>query len=113
MFYFCLGENPADKKQIKDEWNASSGVGNIRFGMTYVIQGNFFYKKYVRFDEIERAFLRIESGEYGDIQLDDYSVVYILKSGLEAIMKAERRLMADKVLETIKEINPDIKIGKK
>lgn len=113
LFFKSLDGEISDKKKIKEEWASAKGVDSFRFGETLLIQKSFLLTRYVRYSEIQRAFLRIESGEYGDIQLDNASLVLIMKNGEERIIPTERRQVVDAVLSYFKEMHPHIEIGKK
>ncbi|GEM_PF-2212282 len=113
MFWKSLDGIIADKDSLREEMSEAFSVGGVYLGKEHLIHKRVLSSRYLSYSSVARMFLRIDSGEYGDIQLDQYILVVEDKNGIEQTIHAERRLVVDRILEWISKNHPEICIGKK
>ena len=94
-------------------WRSGKAADQFCLSDTHLLHRYFFVTKYIAYDEISRVYLRIESGEYGDLPLAEYSLVIVNTSGEESALHAERKDGAERVIGLLQERCPQIAVGKK
>lgn len=106
-------EATADKNFLKEEFKAAVRAGEGRLGVNYLFYRYFINVKYVSYLNIQKAFLRIESGESGEFLLRESYLILFFTDGAEGKLRFEREENVRTVLEYLKENYPDIEIGYK
>lgn len=112
MFSKALYGKKASKEELKNEIRDSLNIGSIVLGEKHIIRKVFLSVSYASFEDVNRVYMRVESGEYGDIQLDQYSVVLIFSDNSEGVLECDNQKVAQKVLDWIGENHSEIQIGK-
>ena len=113
MFLRSLDGIVADKDALHREVKTADRIGRLYLGDKHLIHKGILTSSYISYTSIDRVFLRIDSGEYGDVQLDQYILVIEDKEGTERTIHVERRQVVDKVLEWFAQNHPEISTGKR
>lgn len=117
MFFGKLKFKGVDGKTIIDEayaedYNASAPIGRVRLGKLGVYYRDLGKKYFVPYDYIDRAFLRISECQPDDSPAYYYfRVIFVHEEKEFANLIFNERPDADKVLEGLKEIRPEIQFG--
>lgn len=107
-------ENITDKNHLKEEFKASVQAGEGRMGKNHFFYRYFINVKYVSYEKIKQAFLRVESGECGEFLLKEFYLVLSLEGKEEECkLRFEREENARAVLAFLEEKYPQIEIGYK
>lgn len=95
----CLYGTPLDKVKVKKQIRSGSRKGEVTLGEELLIHRYFFATKYIRYQDIRRAFVRIESGEYGEFPLDEHSLVLVDAGGAEHVLHVGHPGYAQRAVE--------------
>ncbi|MCM1261196.1 MAG: hypothetical protein NC313_17480 [Butyrivibrio sp.] len=106
-------EGSADKNILKEEFKAAAYVGEGRLGAKRLFYRYFINVKYISYLNIQKAYLRVESGESGEFLLQEFYLMLVFKDGGEGKLRFEREGNVKTILEYLKENYPDIEIGYK
>lgn len=104
-------EETPDKNILKEEFKTAVRAGEGRFGNAHLFYRYFINVKYVPFQEIKQAYLRVESGESGEFLLKEFYLILKLHDGAEGKLRFEREENARAVLQHLTENYPQIAIG--
>lgn len=95
-----------------DDYNSAEKVGRISFGRLALYYRDLGKKYYVPYDYITRAFIRISVVEPDDSPAIEYFRIILMHDEKEfANLIFNKRPEADKVIEKLPQMNPDIAIG--
>ena len=108
----CLCGEKINSAKVKEQWKTGERIGEFSLGDELLVHRYFFSTKYIRYDEIERLYIRVESGESGDFAIEECSLVLVDISGRETALHADRHEYAEEVMECMKVRNPNVKTGK-
>ena len=106
-----------DKKTVSDQehiddWNSAEVIGRVRIGRLCLYYKDLGRKYYVPYDYIDRSFVRISECQPDDSPAYYYYRVILLHGDQEfANLIINEEDVADRVLERLKEIRPEIEIG--
>ena len=106
-----------DKKHIDDpehvaDYQSAQAIGRVRLGELCLYYQDLGKKYYVPYDHIERAFCRISECQPDDSPAYYYYRLILVHGGKEfANLIFNDEADVDKLLELIKEINPQVAIG--
>lgn len=107
-------ENVTDKNILKEEFRVSKQAGEGRMGESHFFYRYFINVKYISYDKIRHAFLRVESGECGEFLLKEFYLILLFEDKKEECkLRFEREENARAVLTFLEEKYPQIKIGYK
>ena len=115
MKFICLQkkEEPADKNDLKEEFKAAVRAGEGRMGAHHFFYRYFINVKYIPYEKIKTAYLRVESGESGEFLLKEFYLMLLLGDGTEGKLRFEREENARAVLSYLEAYYPQIEIGYK
>lgn len=102
-----------DKNILKEEFKSAIRVGEGRLGVSRLFYRYFINVKYVSYLNIQKAYLRIESGESGEFLLRESYLMLYFHDGAESKLRFEREENVRKVLAYLNENCPNIEIGYK
>ncbi|MCM1155312.1 MAG: hypothetical protein NC314_13115 [Roseburia sp.] len=109
--------NPdAEKETLKAEFKSAFRAGEGRLGETHFFYRYFINVKFIPWDKICKAYLRVESGESGEFLLKEfYLMLYFDDLGKmeEAKLRFEREENARYILEYLTEHYPHVEVGYK
>lgn len=122
MKFVCLSdtkqtntEGPADaakrKEALSAEYRAAKRMGEVRTGGVHLFYRYFIRIKYVSYDEIEKAYLREESGESGEFLLKEYYLMLGTKNGMLHKLRMERAEYAKETLSYLADTYHNILVG--
>lgn len=100
------------KEQLKTEWKGAERHSELSLGETVLFHRYFFKTVYIRYTDIVRAYVRIESGESGEYPTFEHSLVLIDREGTEHVLHVEREISAEKTIESMAAAHPHIICGK-
>ena len=106
-----------DKKIVKsgdliDDYHSAEKIGRISFGKLALYYRDLGKKYYVPYDYSTRAFIRISVVEPDDSPAIEYFRIILMHGEKEfANLIFNKRPEADKVIEKLPQMNPDIAIG--
>lgn len=107
-------ESITDKNELKREYKETMPSGEGRVGVHHFFYRYFINIKYVSYEKIKQAFLRIESGECGEFLLKEFYLVFFLEGKKEECkLRFEREENARAILTFLEEKYPEIEIGYK
>ncbi|MCH5260046.1 MAG: hypothetical protein J1F18_09840 [Lachnospiraceae bacterium] len=111
MKFVCIGGPNAEKEVLTSEYKTAKRLGEVRIGEHHFFYRYFIKIRYASIDEIERAYLREESGESGEfLLLESYLMLRMRDKSLHKL-RMERELYARAVLLYFEENYPHIAIG--
>lgn len=111
MKFVCIGGPNAEKEVLTNEYKTAKRLGEVRIGEHHFFYRYFIKIRYASIDEIERAYLREESGESGEfLLLESYLMLRMRDKSLHKL-RMERELYARAVLLYFEENYPHIAIG--
>ena len=106
-------EEAVDKNILKEEFKAAVRTGEGRLGDCHPFYRYFINVKYVSYLNINKAYLRIESGESGEFLLRESYLILFFADGTEVKLRFEREENVRTLLEYLNENYPNIEIGYK
>ena len=107
------GEEITEKNILKEEFKAAVRAGEGRTGREHLFYRYFINVKYVSYQKIQKAYLRVESGESGEFLLKEFYLMLKLLDGTEGKLRFEREENAKNILAYLEEHYPKIEIGYK
>ncbi|MBD5495651.1 MAG: hypothetical protein HDR12_15125 [Lachnospiraceae bacterium] len=115
MKFISLSKSEAvvDKSILKEEFKAAVRTGEGRLGDCHLFYRYFINVKYVSYLNINKAYLRIESGESGEFLLRESYLILFFADGTEVKLRFEREENVRTLLEYLNENYPNIEIGYK
>ncbi|MCM1251656.1 MAG: hypothetical protein NC321_02460 [Clostridium sp.] len=115
MKFICLlkNENTPDKNILKEEFRGALKAGESRLGSQHLFYRYFINVKYISYDKIEAAYLRVESGESGEFLLKEFYLMLRVDDKEERKLRFEREENARTVLAYLEEHYPHIAVGYK
>ena len=115
MKFICLQKNagPADKNVLKEEFKAAARAGEGRMGAHHFFYRYFINVKYIPYENIKTAYLRVESGESGEFLLKEFYLMLCFDDDTEGKLRFEREENARAVLSYLETHYPQIEIGYK
>lgn len=111
MKFVCMSGAEADKVSLKDEYRNAKQWGEARLGKEHLFYRYFIKIKYLPIEEIERAYLREESGESGEFLLLESYLMLKTKDGTLHKLRIEWARNACAVLLHLEKNYPHIAIG--
>lgn len=106
-------EKITEKSILQEEFKAAPRAGEGRMGKTHFFYRYFINVRYVSYQKIQAAYLRVESGESGEFLLKEFYLILKLQDGAEGKLRFEREENARCVLSYLGEHYPFIEIGYK
>lgn len=106
-------EEITEKDRLKEEFRAAARAGEGRTGQKHLFYRYFINVKYVSYQKIQNAYLRVESGESGEFLLKEFYLMLKLQDGMEGKLRFEREENAKNILAYLEEHYPGIEIGYK
>jgi hypothetical protein len=106
-----------DKSILSDEehrqdYETAESIGRVRLGKLCLYYRDLGKKYYVPYEYIERSFTRISECQPDDSPAYYYYRIILVHKGKEfANLIINEEEVADRVLERLKEIRPEIQIG--
>lgn len=111
MKFVCIGGPEAEKKALESEYKTAKRLGEVRIGEHHLFYRYFIKIRYASIAEIERAYLREESGESGEFLLLEHYLMLRMKDKTLHKLRMERELYARGVLVHFEDNYPHIAIG--
>lgn len=106
-------EEITEKDRLKEEFKAAVRGGEGRMGREHLFYRYFINVKYVSYQKIQNAYLRVESGESGEFLLKEFYLILKLQDGIEGKLRFEREENVKSILAYLEEHYPQIEIGYK
>lgn len=106
-------EETTDKSVLKEEFKTAVRMGEGRLGSRHMFYRYFINVKYVSYPKIQKAYLRIESGESGEFLLKEFYLILHLQGGIEAKLRFEREENVKSILAYLEENYQYIETGYK
>ena len=115
MKFICLQKNAEliDKNVLKEEFKAAVRAGEGRMGAHHFFYRYFINVRYIPYEKIKTAYLRVESGESGEFLLKEFYLMLCIDEGEEGKLRFEREENARAVLSYLEAHYPQIEIGHK
>lgn len=104
-------EEITEKSILKEEFKASARAGEGGMGESHLFYRYFINVRYVSYQKIQNAYLRVESGESGEFLLRESYLMLKLQDGAEGKLRFEREENVRKILSYLEEQYPQIEIG--
>ena len=111
MKFVCIGGPEAEKEMLKSEYKTAKQLGEVRIGEHHLFYRYFIKIRYASIEEIDRAYLREESGESGEFLLLESYLMLRMRDKTLHKLRMERELYARAVLLYFEENYPHIAIG--
>lgn len=101
-----------ERNVIKQEIRNGKRLSEITLGATFLIHRYFFRTSYIAYTDIERIYMRVAGGEFGEFPVDEYSMIVEDRAGTEHVLHVDRPEYGKQCLEWVKKTQSHIKIGK-
>ena len=111
MKFICLSGVETDKEVLRKEYKAAKQWGEARIGEGHLFYRSFIRISYVSINEIERIYIREESGESGEFLLLESFLMLKTKDGVLHKLRIEWARNAHAVLIHFEQNHPHIAIG--
>ena len=96
-------QKSSEQKALEQAFRDAAYFQEVRIG-----ESSFIRVKYVALERVERAHLRVETGESGDLPTQAVYLVLMLGDGQEVKLHMERYDTAKKMFDYLKEKHPRI-----
>ena len=111
MKFICLSGAETDKEVLRKEYRAAQQWGEARISKEHLFYRSFIKISYVSIDEIERIYIREESGESGEFLLQESYLMLKTKDGVLHKLRIEWERNAYGVLIHIENNHPYVATG--
>ncbi len=101
----------ASEGQLRAEWKEAKKVSEVRLGEHFLFYRYFIRISAIGYEEIKKAFLRIESGEVGEFPLTEHYLILLDQKGTEHKLRLEHPEDVKEVLAYFAEHYPGMEIG--
>ena len=98
----------AEQNFLEQAFHDAAYFQEVRIGESFLFYRSFIRVKYVALERVERAHLRVETGESGDLPTQAVYLVLMLGDGQEVKLHMERYDTAKKMFDYLKEKHPRI-----
>ena len=98
----------AEQNFLEQAFHDAAYFQEVRIGERFLFYRSFIRVKYVALERVERAHLRVETGESGDLPTQAVYLVLMLGDGQEVKLHMERYDTAKKMFDYLKEKHPKI-----
>ena len=102
-----------NKETLKVEFKSALRVGEGRLGERHFFYRYFINIKFVPWNSIRKAYLRVESGESGEFLLKEFYLMMQFDDMSEAKLRFEREENVKSVLDYLTEHYPQVEVGYK
>lgn len=102
-----------DKETLKEEFRSALRAGEGRLGEHRFFYRYFINVKYISYNKIRKAYLRVESGESGEFLLKEFYLMLFFEDMGEAKLRFEREENVRRVLDYLTEHYPQVEVGYK
>ncbi len=99
------------EKDLREEFAQAKKTAEVRLGENFLFYRYFLRIRAIAYEEIQKAFLRIESGEVGEFPLTEHYLMIVDKAGKEHKLRMEHPEDAKEVLACLEQSYPEIEIG--
>lgn len=106
-----LSDGSFEQNRLEQIYKEAKAFQEIRIADKFLFYRKFLRVKYVDLSLIEKAFLRVESGESGDFPTQTVYVILTDIKGREISLHMERMDTAKQMMEYLKEYFPSILYG--
>lgn len=106
-------ENPMEHHILKAEYKSAPRAGEGRMGELHFFYRYFINIKFISYENIKKAYLRIESGESGEFLLKEFYLVLQFADDTDKKLRFEREENARSVLAYLEEHAQNIEVGYK
>lgn len=111
MMKIKLLAGSASEEALREEFGKAKKAAEARLGEHFLFYRYFIRIRAIAYGEIKKAYLRIESGESGDLPVTEHYLMLIDQQGKEYKLRMEHHEDAREVLAYLKERFPDIEVG--
>ncbi len=101
----------ASEEELRIEFKEAKKVAEVRLGKRFLFYRYFIKISAIAYEEVRKAYLRIESGEVGEFPLTEHYLMLIDRSGREHKLRLEHPEDAKEVLAFLGERYPGMEIG--
>lgn len=101
----------ASEEALRKEFQESKKTAEVRLGEHFLFYRYFIRIKAVACEEIKKAYLRIESGESGDLPVTEHYLMLVDRQEKTHKLRMEHPEDAREVLAYLGEHFPEIEIG--
>ena len=101
----------ASEEALREEFGKAKKAAEARLGEHFLFYRYFIRIRAIAYGEIKKAYLRIESGESGDLPVTEHYLMLIDKQGRVHKLRMEHREDVEEVLSYLKEHFSGIEIG--
>ncbi len=101
----------ASEEALREEFQKGKKTAEARLGEHFLFYRYFIRINAIAYEEIEKAYLRIESGEVGEFPLTEHYLMLVDRQGKTHKLRMEHPEDAQEVLDHLKEHFPGVEIG--
>lgn len=101
----------ASEEELRREFKEGKKTAEVRLGERFLFYRYFIRISAIDYHEIKKAYLRIESGEVGELPLTEHYLMLIDRKEAEYKLRMEHPEDAQAVLDFLKVHFPEIEIG--
>ncbi len=99
------------EEALREEFRRGKKAAEVRLGENFLFYRYFIRIKAIAYEEIRKAYLRIESGESGDLPVTEHYLMLIDQREREHKLRMEHAEDVQEVLAYLKEHFPETEIG--
>ena len=111
MKFICLKGTQEEQESLKQQYKSAERWGEVRLGERNLFYRYFIKIRYVPYVEVQRAYLREESGESGEFLLKEFYLMVQTSDGVLHKLRMERDVNAKAVLSYLKENHKSVTVG--
>lgn len=101
----------ASEEELREEFKKAKRAAEARLGENFLFYRYFIRIHAIPYGEIRKAYLRIESGESGDLPVTEHYLMLKDKRGKTHKLRMEHPEDTREVLSYLEEHFPDVEIG--
>ena len=101
----------ASEEVLREEFQKGKKTVEARLGEHFLFYRYFIRIHAIAYEEIKKAYLRIEGGESGEVPVTEHYLMLIDKQDKKHKLRMEHREDADEVLDYLRNHFPEIEIG--
>ena len=101
-----------DQDFVKVQCKSGKKIAEIILGDRILIHKYFFRTSYIAYVDIQRMYMRVAGGEFGEFPIDEYSLMIEDREGNEHALHVDRPEYIREILKWINAYQKEIQIGK-
>lgn len=102
-----------ERQFVTMQMKSGKKVAEIFLGDALLVHRYFFQTSYIAYQDIERIYMQVAGGEFGEFPIDEYSLMIEDRDGKEHKLHVDRPEYIQEIIRWMAQNHPEIKTGKK